>query len=220
MIAATHPARRRSDATLDGWTPPRLPAGKVALRFFMGVVTTLFFLFTIAFLMRSQSGDWRSLADPSQPLANPWQLWVNTAVLLVSSIMLEFATISARRGNLTRTKIGLVFGGLFAIAFIVGQLWVWRQLGAAGYLLASSPANSFFYVITGLHGLHLMGGLVAWGYVSGNAWRGVALERLRLGVELTARYWHFLFIIWLVMFALVASPESITTTLARLCGIR
>jgi len=197
-----------------------LPPAKIALWFFMGVVTTLFFLLTIAFLARSVSSDWQSLGESSQPLANPWQLWVNTALLLASSVTFEFALISARRNNSWRTKIGLELAGLFAVAFLLGQLLFWHQLGDAGYFLSSNPANSFFYLITAIHGLHLLGGLVAWGRVTLKAWRGVAIERLRLGVELTARYWHFLFVIWLAMFALLASPPSITAALARLCGMR
>src|SRR5688572_4053113 len=101
MISAASSAVRSGNADHGDGRTSRRSAGKIALWFFMGVVTTLFFLFTIAFLIRSQSGDWRSLADPSQPLANPWQLWVNTAILLASSVMLEFATVAARRGNLS-----------------------------------------------------------------------------------------------------------------------
>ena len=62
-----------------------------------------------------------------------------------------------------RVRDGLLAAGLFAFAFLAGQLMVWRQLAAAGYFLTANPANAFFYLITALHGLHLLGGLVAWG---------------------------------------------------------
>ena len=94
--------------------------------------------------------------------------------------------------------------GVLAIAFLAGQLIVWRQLVDAGYYLASNPANTFFYILTALHGLHLIGGLVALGRTTVRAWRGsVAIEKLRLSVELCTMYWHFLLLIWVIVFGLL-----------------
>ncbi|MFX5494500.1 cytochrome c oxidase subunit 3, partial [Acinetobacter baumannii] len=78
-----------------------------------------------------------------------------------------------------------------------GQLLAWRQLSAAGYWLAANPANTFFYLLTALHGLHVAGGLAALGRVTVRAWRGSDAGRLALSVELCATYWHFLLVIWL-----------------------
>jgi cytochrome c oxidase subunit 3 len=224
MISAAPSTARGDDTGRGGRRRSRLPAGKIGLWTFMGVVTTLFLLLTIAFLSRSQLGDWRALGDPGQPLSNPSPLWMNTAMLVASSIMMQIASMSARRGNLMWARIGLVLGGIFAAAFISGQLEFWQTLANAGYFVASNPANSFFYLITGLHGLHLLGGLVAWAVITTKTWRAQAPiggeSRLPLGIELAANYWHFLLAVWLAMFALLASPESITTTLARMCGIR
>ena len=93
---------------------------------------------------------------------------------------------------------------MLAVAFLVGQLLAWRELVAAGYALASNPANSFFYLLTAVHGLHVLGGLVAW---PGDArgWRGseTETEEVRLSVDLCAIYWHFLLFVWLVLFALL-----------------
>ena len=93
--------------------------------------------------------------------------------------------------------IGLIAGGVFAVAFLVGQLLAWQQLNAAGYFLAANPANAFFYLITGVHGLHLLGGLVALGRTTAKVWRGVEVSQVRLSVELCAIYWHFLLLVWL-----------------------
>ena len=68
---------------------------------------------------------------------------------------------------------------------------------------STNPANGFFYLITGLHGLHLLGGLVAWGRTSDKVWRGFEPAQVRLSVELCAVYWHFLLVVWLVLFALL-----------------
>ena len=72
-----------------------------------------------------------------------------------------------------------------------------------GYFAKTNPANAFFYLITGLHGLHLLGGLVAWGWTSAKVWRGFDIARVRLSVELCTVYWHFLLVVWLVLFALL-----------------
>ena len=83
---------------------------------------------------------------------------------------------------------------------MVGQLVAWRQLGAAGYFLATNPANTFFYLLTALHGLHVFGGLVALGRTGERCGGG---DDVRLSVELCAIYWHFLLVVWLLLFGLL-----------------
>ena len=90
-----------------------------------------------------------------------------------------------------------------AFSFLVGQLLAWQQLNAEGYFLANNPANAFFYLLTGLHGLHLLGGLVALALTADKVWRGVDPGQVRLSVRLCAIYWHFLLALWLVLFTLL-----------------
>lgn len=203
-----------------------LPAGGAALErspatvfvaFFLVVVTMLFVLLTIAYLGRSQYGDWRSLtAQPGGPLADPWRLWLNTGLLAASSAALQWGRMAARRGADAALRTGLALGALLALAFIGGQLALWSELAARGHAVASNPAASFFYLITALHGAHLAGGLVALGI----AFARVARGRARTGLELVGVYWHFLFFVWLAMFALLASPPAAIEALAALCGFR
>ncbi len=174
-----------------------LPTAKIGLGVFLAVVGCLFALFTSAYFMRMALSDW-------QPLPLPRLLWLNTGVLVLSSIALQCASVAARRGQIDTVRLGLVTAGLTALAFLIGQLMAWRQLDADGYFLASNPANSFFYLITGMHGLHILGGLVGLGRTTTSAWKGAPPERLRLGVELCAMYWHFLLFVWLAIFALLA----------------
>jgi cytochrome c oxidase subunit 3 len=91
----------------------------------------------------------------------------------------------------------------------------WRLLTASGYLLAGNPANSFFYLITGLHGLHLAGGLVALGRTGEKMWRGVALAQLRPSLGLCTTYWHFLLIVWLVLLAMLTGYIGDFVTICR-----
>lgn len=174
-----------------------LPTAKIGLGVFLAVVGCLFALFTSAYFMRMALSDWQAL-----PL--PRVLWFNTGVLVLSSIALQCASVAARRGQIDTVRLGLITAGLTALAFLIGQLVAWRELTADGYLLTANPANSFFYLITGMHGLHLLGGLVGLSRTTAGAWNGARPERLRLSVELCAMYWHFLLFVWLAIFALLA----------------
>ena len=133
----------------------------------------------------------------------PKLLWLNTGVLILSSVALQYAQVAARRGRVEGVRDGMIAGGLFAFTFLVGQLLAWKQLNAEGYFLATNPANAFFYLFTGLHGLHLLGGLVALVLTADKVWRGFDLGQMRLSVKLCAVYWHFLLLLWLVLFSLL-----------------
>jgi cytochrome c oxidase subunit III len=173
-----------------------VPPAKIGLGVFLAVVGSLFALFISAYSMRMELIDWRSLPVPRL-------LWFNTGVLVLSSVALQWAYVAARRNDTDGVIVGLCAGGASAITFLVGQLLAWRQLSAAGYFLSSNPANSFFYLITAVHGLHLMGGLVALGRTTAKLWRGAGMTQVRLSVELCAIYWHFLLLVWLVLLALL-----------------
>jgi cytochrome c oxidase subunit 3 len=121
----------------------------------------------------------------------------------MSSVALQWAHMSARRDDIDGLIVGLLVGGASAMTFLAGQLLVWQQLNVAGYFVASNPANSFFYLITAAHGLHLMGGLVALGRTIAKVWRGAPMMQVRLSVELCAIYWHFLLLVWLVLLGLL-----------------
>ncbi len=172
------------------------PAAKIGLGVFLAVVGSLFALFISAYSMRMNMVDWRALPVPRL-------LWFNTGVLVLSSVALQWAYMAARRNDIDGVILGLLAGGASAVTFLVGQLLAWQQLNVAGYFLASNPANSFFYLITAAHGLHLMGGLVALGRTTAKVWRGAAMAQLRLSVELCAIYWHFLLLVWLVLLGLL-----------------
>ena len=173
-----------------------LPAAKVGLRVFLGVVTVLFTLILVAYIDRMVLPNWR-------PLAEPGLLWLNTALLILSSVAMQWARINARRDRMDGVKYGLSIGGGLTVAFLVGQLLAWRQLVEAGYFASSSLANAFFYLLTALHGLHILGGLVAWWRSAAKLWRGAEVVDLRLGVELCAVYWHYLLLVWLILFTLL-----------------
>ncbi len=174
------------------------PPQKVGLWLFLCVVTSFFGLFISAYFTRMDLPDWT-------PLPEPGLLWGNTAMLVLGSVAFQWAHFGARRERLNDIKIGLAAAGIFSFVFLAGQLWAWQQLNEMGYLLVSNPANAFFYLFTGLHGLHLLGGLWVWSRTTATAWQGKTGDSLSLSVELCALYWHFLLLVWLVLFALLLS---------------
>lgn len=197
-----------------------LPAAKVGLGVFLAVAGLLFSLFFSAYVTRT------SLPEPNivdvKTFPAPKLLWLNTAVLILSSCALQWAQSAARRGRLEGVEAGLLAGGATAFLFLAGQLAAWRQMIGAGYFLTSSPASSFFYLIVGVHGLHLLGGLAALAVTSGKALGGVPVRQLRLSVELCAIYWHFLLLVWLVFFGLLLFTGPVLLdkgAVAWLCSI-
>ena len=173
-----------------------IPTAKVGLGVFLAVVGALFALFISAYVMRMSLADWR-------PVPKPTLLWINTGVLMLASAALQWARVAAHREDADGVKTALLAAGAATLAFMAGQIWAWRQLTGTGYLLAGNPANTFFYLITAAHGLHLLGGLVALGRNILRAWQGYDPARLRLGIELCGMYWDFLLLMWLILFGLL-----------------
>lgn len=179
-----------------GAQAPSPPAAMIGLRVFFAAAGALFTLFITAYAMRLESGD-------QNLLPTPFVLWLNTAVLVLASVELQGAQISARRGQTQGVKTGLLAASVCGVAFLAGQLLAWRQLADAGYFVATNPASSFFYLLTAMHGLHVLGGLVALGRTTAKAWTLTAVGPTRLGVELCTSYWHFLLFVWVILFALL-----------------
>ena len=93
---------------------------------------------------------------------------------------------------------------------LIGQTLAWKQLVAAGYRLSTNPADAFFYLITAVHGLHVLGGLAALGRTGAKLRRGAGAAEMRVAVELCATYWHFLLAVWIALFCLLAySPTFV-----------
>jgi len=188
------------------------PAKKLALRVFLAVVAVLFMLLVVAYGRRMAYEDWR----PSPQLG---LLWANTFALVLSSVALQWAQFSVRRGQMDAMRVALLAGGAFTVVFLIGQVLAWRQLGTMAFFGLTNPAIAFFYLITGLHGLHLLGGLVAWGRAVTKVWGDVDVAKTRQSVELCTTYWHFLLLVWLILFGLLFTGNNLDLLL-KLCGIR
>ena len=166
----------------------------------MAAIVMLFAAFTSALVVRKGlSNDWVATALPRV-------LWLNTAVLIASSVTFEFSRRSLAAGasfSVSRFSRWLYVTLALGVAFIAGQLIAWRELASRGVYLATNPSSSFFYLLTGAHGLHLLGGIVALFYVALRARQLALAPAKRVVVDVTGVYWHFMDALWIYILLLL-----------------
>jgi cytochrome c oxidase subunit III len=187
----------------------RWPSPEVSRRAFttgvqlgLAAIVMFFMSLTSAYIVRKGLGtDWQATQMPRV-------LWLNTLILLASSATIELArrrnaasplSAEAREERFSRWWTATIALG---ILFLVGQLFAWRQLSAAGLFLRTNPSSSFFYVLTAAHGLHLAGGIFALLYVAFRNWKRSRITQ-ETAADLAALYWHFMDGLWLFLFALL-----------------
>ena len=196
-------------ATPEGTGAATIPPKRIGLWIFLAVITSLFCLFVSAYYMRmghhaghgmpASPGNWAAIRDPSI-------LWFNTVLLIFSSIAMQSARASVTRGQAEETRVRLFAAGLLTLGFLIGQWFAWRELRYSELFSPLNPAVAFFYMLTAVHGLHLVGGLVVWARTLKRSLRkDVELIDVRLSVELTSVYWHYLLLVWLGLFAVLLS---------------
>lgn len=209
----------RDDAPNPG---ERLKRYRFGLMIGMVSVAMLFVTFSGTFMvrhyMRRYDPALHDFVSDWQPVALPFKLlFLNTAVLLLSSLTVEKARrtafqqaviapitripgIKQERWHIPWVGITLALG----VCFLAGQAMAWRELSSRGYFLSSNPASSFVYLLTGLHAVHLAGGILALLYAAIAGLMAHGLERRRVVVDVAAWYWHFMGLLWLYVFAVLA----------------
>jgi cytochrome c oxidase subunit III len=205
----------------DDFSPSRqrLRRGRIGIAIGIVCISGLFIGLAVVYVARLITPHW----DPAlhkevygwTPFVLPYlQLWINTMVLVMSSLALEMA----RRGmekKMEFSALGILPPRLetelpwlsmtvaLGFSFLAGQVWVWNNLRTQGVFLHGNPGSSFFYILTGLHALHLLGGLAVLLYAACGNWVRMRFESQRIAVDVTAWYWHFMAILWLGIFALL-----------------
>lgn len=168
-------------------------AAQIGITMFIATVVMLFAAFTSAYLIRRDMAGWQSIEMPGI-------LWLNTALLLLSSLSFERG-YHAMRGDNSRQffrflTLTVILGG----GFLAGQIVAWKELSAQGIFLSSNPHSAFFYILSGLHGLHLIGGLVFLTYLATRFFQHPERARMVNVVQAARMYWHFLGLMWLFLF--------------------
>lgn len=159
-------------------------------------IVMFFMALTSSLLVRKGLGDdWVAFELPRV-------LWFNSLLLLTSSLTIEVARRNLREGALGAFRRWWALTTALGVLFVAGQWVAWRSLAAQGVYLATNPSSSFFYVLTGLHALHLTGGIIFLVVVALRSWRGARITR-PTAAGLAAIYWHFMDGLWLFLFALL-----------------
>lgn len=166
---------------------------KFAMWLFIGSVVMLFASLTSAYIVRQAEGNWLYFELPGI-------LTISTVVILLSSVTMQLAYWSARKDNLQNVKTMVVATTLLGFAFLILQFLGWKDLVTNQIYLVGNPSGSFLYVITGLHGLHILSAIVFLLLVLVSAFRFRIHSKSLLQIEMCTTYWHFLGGLWLYLF--------------------
>lgn len=166
---------------------------KFALWLFMVTVVMVFAGLTSAYIVRQAEGNWLDYELPTI-------FWVNSGIVVLSSIFLHFAYFSAQKDNLTGVRIGMVLAVLFGICFLVGQWYSWVAMVDRDVFFVGNPSGSFLYVFTGLHAVHLISGVIFLIIVLISSFRYEVHSKSMISLEMATTYWHFLAGLWLYLF--------------------
>ncbi len=148
---------------------------------------------TSAYLVKRAEGNWTEFDIPSI-------FTYSTFVLLLSSLSMHWAYLSAKKDNFAQLKAAVVITFVLGMGFVAMQLEGWKVLDSMNVFFVGNPSGSFFYVFSGLHVVHLFMGLVMLLIALVAAFRmNIHSKRLRL-IEICATFWHFLDILWLYLF--------------------
>lgn len=167
----------------------------------LAAILMMFTSLSSAYIVRAASAnDWR-------PIAMPRVLLLSTALIVISSLTLETARRKLKKDLTSSYKSWLLVSTLLGIGFLLSQLWAWRQLVRQGIYVVTNPHSSFFYLLTGTHGVHLLGGLLALALLLARARSALANEPGRARHQAVAGavtlYWHFMDVLWIYLFVLL-----------------
>ena len=164
-------------------------------------IAMMFTSLSSAYIVRSgTANDW-------VPLAMPRILLLSTVLILISSVTLEFARRKLKSSLHGEYAKYLLLTALLGVGFLISQVLAWRQLAAQGIFVSSHPHSSFFYLLTGAHAVHLLGGLLALTFLWLRSRRKriepVAAGKQQATADAVTIYWHFMDGLWIYLFLLL-----------------
>lgn len=169
---------------------------KFALWLFIATIVMLFGAWTSAYIVRRAEGNWLNFDLPSM-------MYISTAVLLISSFSMHWAYWSAKKDNLDSVKIAVIITFILGLVFLVFQVMSFNQLIENNIWLGgkrSNPSGSFLYVLSGMHGLHIIGGIVFLLITLFKTFKFEVHSKKLLLIEMCTIFWHFLDGLWLFLF--------------------
>jgi cytochrome c oxidase subunit 3 len=184
----------------DRTTPAPLATGRLGMKILVLALSMLFAASILGYLViRFRAPSW---PPPGVPRL-PGTLWISTLIIVISSFTMQAAVRAVREDRQRALRTSMLLTALLGVAFLVSQTLNWFALVAANLTAKTNLYGFTFFMLTGLHAAHVVGGLIPLGIVTVRAFRGRYSSGFRPGVEYCAIYWHFLAAVWLVLFALL-----------------
>jgi cytochrome c oxidase subunit III len=198
----------------------RLRRARLGLIVGLTGIAMIFISFTSAYVVRqglpTLDPRTNTLLHDWFPVPLPRLLLLNTVVLLISSVTMELARRQAARKALAQfasvsgvsvdakdEMSWLALTVVLGLSFLTGQWMAWRELAANGFYVGSSPSSSFVYLLTGMHGVHLFGGVVALLSAGVASMLRRSADSQSIVVDITGRYWHFMALLWVYILCLL-----------------
>jgi len=166
---------------------------KFALWLFIVTVVMVFAALTSAYIVRQSEGNWLEFDLPQT-------LYITSGIIFLSSVTMQLSYVAAKKDNLVMVRLSMLLTALLGVAFLAGQLISWEDLVAMDVFFVGNPAGSFLYVLTGLHAVHLISGVIFLIVTTVNAFRYKVHSKSMDQIEMCATYWHFLDGLWLYLF--------------------
>ncbi len=166
---------------------------KFGLWLFMITVVMIFASLTSAYIVRQAEGNWLVFELPME-------MWVTSAIIVASSVSMQLAYFAAKKDSLEKVKALIFITFVLGIAFLVGQFFVWGALVDQNVFLVGNPSGSFLYILSGLHGLHLVSGIIFLIIVLISTFKYRVHSKNLAQIQMCATYWHFLGGLWIYLF--------------------
>ena len=173
--------------------PMSMNPHKFSLWLFMVTIGMIFAAFTSAYIVRQAEGDWLDFALPME-------MWISSGIILISSITMHWALLSAKRDNLEQIKVAMLATTILGVGFLFSQWYSWKALTETSVFWVGNPAGSFVYVFSGVHGVHIISGLVFLLIVLGSTYKYKVHSKNLNQIQMCASFWHFLDALWIYLF--------------------
>lgn len=160
---------------------------------FIVSISMLFAALTSAYIVKQSGGEWLNFNLPGM-------FWITSVIIIVSSITMQLALSSAKADRFNRLRMYLIITTILGVTFLIGQYQSWEQLVGMDVYFVGNPAGSFLYVLTGLHAVHIISGLIFLLIVIGSTFKLKIHSRSLIRIEMCTTYWHFLGGLWLYLF--------------------
>ena len=170
---------------------------KFAMWLFLATVVMIFASMTSAYIVRRAEGDWKLFELPSL-------FYWTSIIIVVSSVTMHLAYLNAKKNLLQKTQTWVSVTAFLGLTFLVGQFYAWGQLVSSNVYFVGNPSESFVYVLSGLHGLHLVSAVIFLLIVWNSARLGKIGPKSLAQIEMCVTYWHFLGGLWLYLFVFLS----------------